>query len=918
MVSKDLSIFSDCINSIFFGQVCDTCDGAAIYSLLAAIIRTFTIGVGILAVIGIMITGIQYLKSSGNPEKKNKARSRLINVGIGIIIYILLFGIAEFFIPGGVIAHPIASTDETASCPEITYTDTTIRRPENPGNADGTSPDNPSKSIKDAPSPYAGTKPSFTQGTAKYNGKDYNYIEIRNATPYVYAPKKRDTFTNDLKNIRQKVEGENILIIANAGTFNTSNYEPTGIVIQNRIQISDRSVSDAWRVLVVDEDGNVGFLNKISSAANLISANASYTDAITGLTVTGKKIVSAVSNFGPIVINGTRADQYSNTNSHYRDYRARQIFCIKADKTNVIITNKLEGQSGGGWNFANMAAAAIDRGCKFAFNLDGGGSTSTAWRNSTDEAFKTYSSTSRHDPTFIVYTDNNLPPGATVADYQSDDVDLTPTENYNSKSELLTHDGLQYWLNVPEGATDKMPLVIFLHGDGEKNNAEKVKNWKAVKEMWARKDFISIAPVLTKSDWINVASELKGAIDKTVSSYKINQQKIFIFGFSRGGIGTWAIVNKYPSLFAAAVPISGASKELKITPANFKNTAIRAIAGSRESDYIIRMQAHVNSVNNAGGKATFETVEGKNHGAMQFALDYKNIFDWMLEKTNSKAPAPAGSSSGASSATTGQSNLKGVAPTILKHTGYYKKGTRNQSYTYIDIANAIPYIYYDKNGSFGDVVSKIQKKTSNILIIANSYLNTGPAVATGRIVIDRTDTKAWNKNNYQVFAVDKNGTIGYIKNKDIIQAGLNNSVSGNVQFYDPFTSKSSTGHELYSAVTGWGMFYQNGKEDFMFKKPPGSRQRQILCFKADKTLTLITMSKDGNSGKDWGWSGDDMVKIAKNHNCVSAYNFDGGASTELAWRKTTSKSFSKDSSGGGRGLSAYLVFTSDNNPPYVK
>ena len=113
------------------------------------------------------------------------------------------------------------------------------------------------------------------------------------------------------------------------------------------------------------------------------------------------------------------------------------------------------------------------------------------------------------------------------------------------------------------------------------------------------------------------------------------------------------------------------------------------------------------------------------------------------------------------------------------------------------------------------------------------------------------------------------------------------------------------------------MFYKNGTENFSFDKPIPSRQRTILCFKSGGKYTLFTMSKDENNGKDWGWSGNDMVEIVKKHGCNSAYNFDGGKSTELAWRNTTKDSFSRDSSGGGRGLGAYLVFTSDNNPPYA-
>lgn len=419
MVSKSLSIFSDCLNSIFFGQVCDTCDGAAIYSLLAAIIRTFTIGVGILAVIGIMITGIQYLKSSGNPEKKNKARSRLINVGIGIIIYIALFGIAEFFVPGGVIAHPIASTDETASCPEITYTDTTIRRPENPGSPEGSSPG--SGYYTDAPSPYAGMKPEYTTEVKKKDAPDeYNYIEIKNATPYVYMPKAHNGFAEVLNNIKNGTEGNNILIIANAGTFDMKKGTPTGVTIQDGKVFSNKSVS--YSTLVIDEDGSIGFTSGNVDADKMTRGEVAYTDGLTGQTISGKKIVSAVSHFTPLLVNGESAKNkyYSgNPGDHYNLKAQRQIICIKADKTNAIITGKNDGRGGGpgGWKDDDMIKIAKEENCHFAFNLDGGGSISTAWRNTINDSFTSYDTSTRLIPSYIVYTDNNLPPGKTTNDY---------------------------------------------------------------------------------------------------------------------------------------------------------------------------------------------------------------------------------------------------------------------------------------------------------------------------------------------------------------------------------------------------------------------------------------------------------------------------------------------------------------------
>ena len=423
MFSLDLSFFADCINSVFFGQVCDTCDGAAIYSLLAAIIRVLTGAIGIVAIIGLLVFGISYLKSGGDPAKAKKARTRLVNLGIGVVLYIVAFAITEFLLPGGIVNHPISSTDETASCPEISYTDTKIVRPDNPGTASGTAS---GYDFSTAPSPYAGTKPSFTVSKAKYNGKEYNYIEIKNATPYVYYPSKRDTFINDLKNIKLGVEGGNIIIIANAGTFNTNkgaNNAPIGKVIQNGEVKADGDFkkSGYYRgILLVDTDGKVGYTNNtFYSAQNYADGSASYTDALTGATVTGKKVASASTNFGPIVINGKYAGDAFKADSHYLVRRERQIFCLKSDGTNVIISN-IKNYSAGGWTYKQMAEVAIQRGCQFAYNLDGGGSTSTAWRNSSSESFGTniYRAGNRSVPTFIVYTEDNLPAIISLAQIQ--------------------------------------------------------------------------------------------------------------------------------------------------------------------------------------------------------------------------------------------------------------------------------------------------------------------------------------------------------------------------------------------------------------------------------------------------------------------------------------------------------------------
>lgn len=216
-----------------------------------------------------------------------------------------------------------------------------------------------------------------------------------------------------------------------------------------------------------------------------------------------------------------------------------------------------------------------------------------------------------------------------------------PAETYSATFELrnYTHTNgksYDYWINVPEGATSNMPILIFLHGDGQMNKPNDVKTLGQVEHIKNGKGYIGIAPVGKnyKVDWASTESKaaVKGLIQKVASDFKSNKSKIYIWGFSRGAIGTWQLVNDNPGYFRAAVPVSCCPK-ISIVPTNFKNTKIYALAGSSESDYIPCMRSSVNLITSAGGTATFETVAGANHSTITRKFPYTQVIDnWLLKQ----------------------------------------------------------------------------------------------------------------------------------------------------------------------------------------------------------------------------------------------------------------------------------------------
>ena len=74
-------------------------EGAGIRCIIELVIDVMTVGVGILGVIGITVVGIQYLTSGGNDEKAKKAKRRLLEVVVGIILYVIAYAVLKWLLP---------------------------------------------------------------------------------------------------------------------------------------------------------------------------------------------------------------------------------------------------------------------------------------------------------------------------------------------------------------------------------------------------------------------------------------------------------------------------------------------------------------------------------------------------------------------------------------------------------------------------------------------------------------------------------------------------------------------------------------------------------------------------------------------------------------------------------------------------
>lgn len=206
------------------------------------------------------------------------------------------------------------------------------------------------------------------------------------------------------------------------------------------------------------------------------------------------------------------------------------------------------------------------------------------------------------------------------------------------------HDGsFPYWLHVPDGLDDDaLPLVLFLHGAGERgNDLSQVVVHGPPRQVISGQElpFVLVAPQCSAGSWwawhLDALDEL---LDHVVSTVSVDPDRVYLTGISMGAIGAWELATKFPDRFAALAPISGRGTPW-MAP-RLAHVPVWAFHGDADDRVPHRhSQEMVEAVNNAGGNAHLTTYSGVGHDAWTETYDNPKFYDWLLaQHRNSEEP----------------------------------------------------------------------------------------------------------------------------------------------------------------------------------------------------------------------------------------------------------------------------------------
>lgn len=255
----------------------------------------------------------------------------------------------------------------------------------------------------------------------------------------------------------------------------------------------------------------------------------------------------------------------------------------------------------------------------------------------------------------------------------------------------------EFFLYLPRGyeQRDKWPVLLFLHGNGERGNGKDELEFARVHgplyEAWVQKrdlPFVIINPQLPMFDqgevsyiknrsvenipqrlsvgvpdrpdmfpsnrpmdgipmdsllpsrtpmngWPALEEELVMMIKNIQQKYRGDASRTYISGISRGGFGTWYMASAYPELFAAALPVVAYPLLSQVESIANAQLPLWCIAGGR--DQAVQIQYYYAGMNKLEqlGHTNFKfTIEADmNHDVWSRTYAGEDWYKWMLQYT---------------------------------------------------------------------------------------------------------------------------------------------------------------------------------------------------------------------------------------------------------------------------------------------
>lgn len=215
------------------------------------------------------------------------------------------------------------------------------------------------------------------------------------------------------------------------------------------------------------------------------------------------------------------------------------------------------------------------------------------------------------------------------------------TQHRFQKEVTITKEvGLSYLLSLPpnyEETEEKFPLVLFLHGMGERGNDLELIKKHGPPKLADEKEFPFIlvspqCPIEPRlANWLVYIDDLMVLVDDIIEKYRVDTKRVYVTGLSMGGYGTWALAKRYPDRFAAIAPICGGGSVEGIE--KLKDLPIWVFHGAKDEVVpLSESEVLVEALRKVGGNVKFTIYPDADHDSWTETYENPEFYEWLLSQ----------------------------------------------------------------------------------------------------------------------------------------------------------------------------------------------------------------------------------------------------------------------------------------------
>ncbi len=212
-------------------------------------------------------------------------------------------------------------------------------------------------------------------------------------------------------------------------------------------------------------------------------------------------------------------------------------------------------------------------------------------------------------------------------------VDRLPEEFYEANSTRAISP--RYVCSLPPNYTkaDTWPLVVYLHGAGERGNDPQTlvpRGQFLTSSIPQEFPAIVLVPqCASERSW--QPADVADLVETACRDYQIDLDRVYLVGSSMGGYGTWATAAEHPELFAAIMPICGGHDAKHVTA--LVEMPIWAFHGAKDEVVPVEQTTGVvEAIRAEGGNPKLTIYAEAGHDILRQVYETQELWHWLFEQ----------------------------------------------------------------------------------------------------------------------------------------------------------------------------------------------------------------------------------------------------------------------------------------------